>query len=427
MAQSSTLSGSAAFGDWHQDRPGVARKFSAADIPPPKKDTNRETPDLNNHPQVVARGTRTPTVPAGFKVTLFASGLEQAREIKVAPNGDVFVADSKAGQIVMFRPNGDGPPAKQVFAQDLNRPFGIAFYPDGDSPQWIYIGETGQIVRYPYRSGDVKAQGGPQVIVPDIPTTHHWTRDVIVAPGGQTLLYSLGSGSNDGGDMTPMSPEQIRAFAAAHALGEAWGNEAGRAEVREFSPDGKIVKPYVTGIRNCVAMATQPANDKVWCVVNERDALGNDTPPEYATALRQGAFYGWPWFYIGGHPDPRWPNARPDLALRVTEPDLLMQAHTAPLGIAFYTGKQFPADYRGDAFVTMHGSWDRTVRNGYKVVRLRMRNGTPTGVVEDFMTGFVIDDHEVWGRPVGVAVAKDGSILVSEDGSNTIWRVTAGS
>jgi hypothetical protein len=222
-----------------------------------------------------------------------------------------------------------------------------------------------------------------------------------------------------------MSPGQIRAFAASHALGEAWGNEEGRAQVREFSPDGAMVKPYVTGIRNCVAMATQPETDKIWCVVNERDALGNDTPPEYATALRQGAFYGWPWFYIGAHPDPRWANARSDLVPKVTEPDVLMQAHTAPLGITFYTGRQFPEEYQGDAFIAMHGSWDRTVRSGYKVVRLRMHNGTPTGVVEDFVTGFVVDDHNVWGRPTGVAVAKDGSLLVSEDGANTIWRVTA--
>jgi glucose/arabinose dehydrogenase len=425
IAQNPILSGSAAFGNWRQDRPGVTRKFGPTDIPPPKAGTDKETPDLNNHPRVVDRGASAPSVPPGFSVTLFASGLQQARELKVAPNGDVFVADSKAGQVVVFRPNGAGVASRQVFATGLNRPFGIAFYPSGTSPEWVYIGETGRIVRFPYRNGNVKARGNLQVIVPDIPTTHHWTRDVAVAPGGQTLLYSLGSGSNDGGDMAALTPDQIRAFAASHALGEAWGSETGRAEVREFSPDGKMVRPYVTGIRNCVAMAPQPGTDKVWCVVNERDALGNDTPPEYATALRPGAFYGWPWFYIGGHQDPRWPDARPDLSTKVTEPDVLIQAHTAPLGIAFYTGTQFPADYRGDAFITMHGSWDRTVRSGYKVVRLKMHDGAPTGEVEDFVTGFVVDDHAVWGRPVGVAVGQDGSLLVSEDGANTIWRVSA--
>jgi glucose/arabinose dehydrogenase len=286
------------------------------------------------------------------------------------------------------------------------------------------VGETDKIVRLPYRSGALAAAGPKQVVVANVPSVHHWTRDVAVSADGRSLFYSVGSGSNVGGDMAAAPPGGLAAFAASHPLGQAWGSEQGRAEVRQFDPDGRGVRTYATGLRNCVSMAVQPGSGALWCVVNERDGLGDNTPPEYATSVRQGAFYGWPWYYIGDHPDPRLAG-RADLKGKVTAPDVLMQAHTAPLGLAFYEGGQFPADYRGDAFVAMHGSWDRTVRDGYKVVRLRFSGARPTGVVEDFLTGFVIDDHAVWGRPVGVAVAGDGALLVSDDGSGSIWRVAA--
>jgi glucose/arabinose dehydrogenase len=193
--------------------------------------------------------------------------------------------------------------------------------------------------------------------------------------------------------------------------------------VRAYDPDGKNGRVVATGLRNCSGMTVQPATGALWCVVNERDGLGDDVPFEYATSVKQGAFYGWPWHYIGDHEDPRHAGERPDLAGKATVPDVLMQAHSAPLNIAFYEGGMFPAEYRGDAFVALHGSWNRGTRTGYKVVRLKFEDGRPTGAYQDFMTGFVVSDAAVWGRPVGVAVAKDGALIVTEDGSGTIWRV----
>lgn len=421
----STALGADFYDNWRQDRPGVQRRLTVADIPPPKRGTSKEEPDLNNHPRIVHLAGARPKVGPGFAVQLYASGLSQPREIRIAPNGDVFVAESGAGQILVFKAaDGNGHlAAPHVFAKGLTRPFGMAFYPLGPDPKWVYVGEPTRIIRLPYKSGETVTGGPAQTVIPNLPGNHHWTRAIVVAADGKTLLYSIGSGSNEAGDMPATPPGGPRAFIAAHPLGEAWGPELGRAEVRQFNPDGGNAHAYATGLRNCVDMALQPGSGALWCVVNERDALGDNTPPDYATSVRPGAFYGWPWYYIGGHPDPRL-GGRPDLAGKVTVPDVLLQAHSAPLGIAFYGGGQFPAGYDGDAFVTMHGSWDRTTRVGYKVVRLRFQAGRPTGVVQDFMTGFVIDDHSVWGRPVGVAVARDGALLVSDDGSGSLWRVT---
>jgi glucose/arabinose dehydrogenase len=206
-------------------------------------------------------------------------------------------------------------------------------------------------------------------------------------------------------------------------MGAAWGDNLGRADVLAFSPEGGAPIPFATGLRNCSAEATQPATGALWCAVNERDGLGDDLPPDYATRVEAGAFYGWPWFYLGGHPDPRMGGARMDLAGHVTVPDVLIQAHSAPVGMVFYDAGAFPAEYRGDAFVALHGSWNRSKRTGYKVVRLRFQDGKPTGVYEDFLTGFVASDQAVWGRPVGLTVMGDGSLLVSEDANGTIWRV----
>ena len=192
----------------------------------------------------------------------------------------------------------------------------------------------------------------------------------------------------------------------------------------QFEPTGPALHPFATGLRNCVGLAVQPASGALWCATNERDGLGDDLPPDYATRVGEGAFYGWPWFYIGAHEDPRLRGRRPDLAGRVTVPDVLIQPHSAPLGIAFYDGAMFPPEYRGDAFVTLHGSWNRGQRTGYKVIRLRLDHGRPTGGYEDFLTGFVTLDDAVWARPVGLAVLGDGSLVVTEDGNGTIWRVT---
>ena len=410
------------FGDWRQDTPGVVHRITPQDLPPPMA-----TPFAANGPSLVRRPEGIlPQAPPGFTVVLYAAGLEGPRTIRVAPNGDVFVAESLGGRVRVFRGSaGAARPAEAAaFAAGLNLPYGIAFFPPGPEPAYVYVAETNRVVRFPYKSGDLKPAGPAEVIVPGLPTGGHWTRDLAVAPDGGQLFLSVGSGANET-RLPSRTPEQVRAFEAAHGLGAAWGPEADRADVLALDPLGRAVRPYANGLRNCSGEAIQPATGALWCVVNERDGLGDDLPPDYVTAVHQGGFYGWPWYYIGEHPDPREPGERADLAGAVTVPDVLIQPHSAPLGLAFYEGAMFPPEYRGDAFVALHGSWNRRLRTGYKVVRLRMRDGKPTGEYEDFLTGFVTQAG-VWGRPVGVAVAQDGALLVSEDGGNTIWRVSYG-
>jgi glucose/arabinose dehydrogenase len=276
----------------------------------------------------------------------------------------------------------------------------------------------------PYRNGDLTARGAAETIVPHLPVGGHATRDVAFSPDGATMYVSVGSGSNDAEGMGRLSDAELRKWTADHPLGATWGDEARRADVLAFDPQGKNERIFATGIRNCVGLAIDRASGTVWCSTNERDGLGDDVPPDYITRVRDGAFYGWPWYYIGAHEDPRHPDARPDLKDRITIPDVLLQAHSASLGMTFYDGTQFPAAYRGNIFAAEHGSWNRSKRTGYKVVRVVVENGVPTGEYEDFVTGFVINDSEVWGRPVGVTVDKDGALLVSEDGSGTIWRVS---
>jgi glucose/arabinose dehydrogenase len=216
----------------------------------------------------------------------------------------------------------------------------------------------------------------------------------------------------------------LKAWIEGHPLGASWGSESNRADVLVFDPDGKNPGVFATGIRNCVGLAVHPRTGDAYCSTNERDGLGDNLVPDYVTRVREGAFYGWPWFYIGGNQDPHHAGERPDLKDKVTVPDVLVQAHSASLGLAFYTGNAFPAEYSGDGFAAEHGSWNRSKRTGYKVIRIRLKDGVPTGEYQDFVTGFVVNDSEVWGRPVGVAVAHDGALLVSEDGNGTIWRIT---
>ena len=240
--------------------------------------------------------------------------------------------------------------------------------------------------------------------MPDVPVGHHWTRDITFSPDGKRLLLAVGSGDNVGDD-----PK---------------ADETRRADILDYDPDGHDMRIYASGIRNPVTIAFYPGSNDLWTTTNERDLLGDNLPPDYVTRVKPGGFYGWPWFYIGGNQDPRHKGEHDELKDKVAVPDVLFQPHSAPLGLAFYTGSQFPAAYRGSAFVAMHGSWNRAQRTGYKLVRIPVENGKPTGAYEDFMTGFVTGDGAVWGRPVGVVVAKDGSLLLSDDGSGTVWRIS---
>jgi glucose/arabinose dehydrogenase len=424
--------GDAATGSWHDDRPGVRRLLRPQDLPPMTKPTYGVA-------EIVAMPAGgEPRLPRGFSAALVTtSGIRKPRVIRVAPNGDLFVADTMFGSVHVLRvPAGSATPEQStVFASGLTQPYGIAFYPLGPNPQWVYVANSDGVVRFRYKNGDLEATGKPERIVEGIPRTHHYARDIVFSPDGSRLFLSVGSGSNVALDMFPephwtMIPEPrdvdgVAEWVKTRPLGAAWDTEELRADVLSFDPNGKDLKIVATGLRNCAGMALQPITAQLWCVVNERDELGDNTPFEYATHVVDGAFYGWPWFFIGGHEDPRQAGARVDLKNQVTIPDVLMQAHSAPLQMAFYDRDAFPAGYRGSAFVTMHGSWNRSQRTGYKVVRLLFdAGGKPTGEYEDFMTGFVVSDTGVWGRPVGVAVANDGSLFVTEDGNGTIWRVT---
>ncbi len=302
-----------------------------------------------------------------------------------------------------------------MFAEGLVRPFGIAFYPSAD-PHWVYVATPGEIVRFAYRSGDARASSRAETIAHLPSGGVHWTRDIAFSPDDRTMFVSVGSATND--------DEGARPDQGATPPGASSGVERDRADVLAFDPDGSHERVFATGIRNCSGLAVQPSTGALWCAVNERDGLGDNLPPDYATPVAEGAFYGWPWYYIGDHQDPRHEGQRSDLAGRVTVPDVLFQPHSAPLGITFNESGQFPAEYEGDAFVAFHGSWNRAKRTGYKVVRLLMRDGKPTGVTEDFLTGFVADDESVWGRPVDLAVTKDGALLVTDDEGGAIWRVS---
>lgn len=401
-----TLTGKDALGDWTTDAPGVRRKVTIADMAKPF-----ETPSAMNFPRVVPRPEGAwPKAPEGFKVTEFASKLSEPRVIVRAPNGDLFLAESRANRIRVFRDaDGDGKPeVNEIFATGLNRPFGIAFYPVGPEPKFVYVGNTDSVVRFPYKNGDTKVSGKAEMIVKDIPSGNervggggHWTRDLEFSPDGKTLYVSVGSRSNNDDDK----------------------RETRRAAILAFDPDGKNERVFASGIRNPVGLATHPKTGQLWTSVNERDLLGDHLPPDYITHIEEGGFYGWPWFYIGPNEDPRYKGKHPELKEKVIVPDVLLQSHMASIDMTFYDGDQFPKEYLYDAFAAEHGSWNRARRTGYKVIRVPMKDGKATGEYEDFLVGFVTKDGNVWGRPAGVAVAKDGSLIVTDDGSGTVWRV----
>jgi len=420
-ASAQLRAGAEAYGDFTQDAPGVRRHITPADLPAPYA-----TKGVPNMSSIVSEPAGVlPKVPAGFSVEPFAQ-LKRPRVIRVAPNGDIFIAQTAVDQVTVLRAaDGAAKPAEtELFAGHLNGPYGIAFYPAGPNPQYVYIANEDSVVRFPYKSGDMKASGPAETVVPKLPEGGgHVTRDIAFSPDGSRLYISVGSSSNnsaEGGDA-----KEIQAAEKERGLGASLGDEAWRADVLVTSPDGKAgLKSFANGIRNCAGLTVQPQTGDVWCATNERDMLGDNLPPDYATRVQEGAFYGWPWYYIGDHEDPTRKGERPDLAAKVTVPDVLIQPHSAPLQIAFYTGNQFPAEYRNSPFITLHGSWNRANRTGYKVVRAIFKDGKPTGEYEDFMTGLVTSAGTVWGRPVGVATAHDGSLLISEDGNGTIWRVT---
>jgi glucose/arabinose dehydrogenase len=399
----------APFTDFRGQAPGRVHKILPGDLPPPFA-----TPAAQNSPRVVPRPREAwPQAPAGFRVSLYADKLWNPRLLRTAPNGDVFVAESKPGAIRVLR--GVGPDGRalenRIFAKGLDRPFGIAFYPPGSAPRWLYVGDTDAVVRFPYASGDLEARGPPQRVA-ELPGGGllkgggHWTRDVAFSPDGKKMYVSVGSRSNN--DDTDGNPAEHR-----------------RADILEFDPEGKGERVFAWGIRNAVGIAVDPRTGELWASVNERDNLGDDLVPDYVTRVREGGFYGWPWFYMGGNQDPRHAGKHPELRDKVIVPDVLVQAHDASLEMIFYEGAQLPAQYRGDVFAAQHGSWNRELRTGYEVIRVPLHQASrPTGEYEDFLTGFVTPDGEVWGRPVGVTVASDGALLVSDDGSNSIWRVT---
>jgi glucose/arabinose dehydrogenase len=428
-----TITGQAAFADYTQQVPGVRRKITVADLPEPKPSES-----VDNGPVLVNRPEDAwPIAPAGFKVQLYAGGdartpmqrsennkethpptsgtFVMPRIIRTAPNGDLFVADSQAGSILVLRGVTAAGKAATIstYATGLDHPFGITFYPSGAKPKWIYVGNATTVVRFAYNSGDLQATSGPQTIVANIPGYAqlrgggHWTRDVVFSADGKYLLVSVGSGSNvDDPDTHP--------------------NEFHRADVLEFTPEGQFVEVYAYGLRNCVGEAINPITGQLWCSTNERDGLGNNLVPDYVTSVREGGFYGWPWYYMGGHQDPRLIGTHPELKSKVITPDVLVQPHMASLEMTFYpTAKStFPAQYDGDGFAAEHGSWNRDHRGGYEVIRIPMEKGKATGEYEDFLTGFVTKDGKVWGRPVGVSTGHDGALYVTDDGSRSVWRVS---
>ena len=393
----------APFSDFRTESPGTVHRITVADLPAPFA-----TEAVNNGPKVVPRpeGAMPKAMP-GYSVTLYSSELQAPRLIRTAPNGDLFVAETGQGRVRVLRGVDATGKAQEVevFASGLNRPFGIAFYPLGPKPEFVYVGNTDSIVRFPYQSGDLKARGPHQVLVTgQFPGGGHSTRDVVFTKDGKKMYVGVGSRSNvDDPDTTP--------------------EEKDRATILEFNVDGTGRRVYATGIRNAVGLAIHPTTGQLWVSVNERDNLGDNLVPDYITHVEDGGFYGWPWYYMGGIQDPRHAGKHPELKSTVKVPDVLLQPHSGSLEMVFYDGKQFPAEDRDSIFSAAHGSWNKALRTGYKVIRTPLKNGTPTGEYQDFLTGFVTAEGQVWGRPVGVAVASDGALVVTDDAANTIWRV----
>ena len=356
----------------------------------------------NNAPVVVPlpQGFQ-PQLPPGFKVSILAAGFDQPRWLAIAPDGDVFVADSGAGKVIVLHAShapADGA-SRAVFAEHLNRPFGIAFH-----DRYVYVANTNQVVRFPYDSKTSLRLGEAEPILdlPGLGYNQHWTRSLAFSPDGKELFVSVGSRTNVSIESDPR-----------------------RGAILVADPDGKNMRIFASGLRNAVGIAFNPESDTLWAAVNERDDLGEDVPSDFFTHVTAGGFYGWPYAYLGQHIDNRV-APRPDLVAKTIVPDLLLGAHVAPLEFAFYEKQQFPSPYRQGAFVAEHGSWNRRIRSGYQVVFIPFRDGLPSGEPRSFFSGFVPDPlgRQVYGRMVGVAVDADGALLISDDGQKLIWRVS---
>jgi glucose/arabinose dehydrogenase len=382
-----------------QGSTGILRHYDIklADLPAPEVLTGPR-----NQSKVIPRPEGAElALPAGFQISVYAEGdLQQPRGLLQAPNGDVFVSESQPNRITVLRDsNNDGKVDERfVFATGLSRPYGMALWRD-----YLYVGNQNGLVRFKYKPGQTKAEGEPEKLV-DLPAgAGHWTRNVIFNAAGTKMYVAVGSGSNVSAGEPPI-----------------------RAAISEFNPDGTGHRIYASGTRNPVGLAWNPTTKQLWAAVEERDLIGDDLVPEYVTSIKEGAFYGWPYSYLGQHEDPRRKGEAPELVKKAIVPDVLIQAHSAVLGMTFYEGKMFPADYQGDAFVALHGSWNRASRTGYKIIRIKFKDGKPVGGYDDFVVGWMLgeDKPEVWGRPVGVLVLKDGSMLITDDGGNKVWRVT---
>lgn len=380
--------------------PGERIVVRPADLPAPYA-----TPSVANPPDIVRRPAgATLRVPAGFRADLFAEGLGNARNLAVAPNGDVFLAELADGRVTILRDAAGTGRASQreVFVDGLVMPYGIAFREGA-----VYIADLAAVWRYPYRPGDTKPAGPRVEVTPDGAlgsADGHFTRNIVFSPDGDRFYVAIGSRGNLGEEPAP------------------------RATVTEFHADGSGARTFASGLRNAVGIAFYPGTTDLYVVVNERDGLGDGLVPDFLTRVRDGDFYGWPYAYTGRHPQPGpFGQRRPDLVAKTLVPDVLFRSHSAPLGLAFYTGTQFPAEYRGDAFVTLHGSWNASQPTGYDVVRVPFRDRRPVGHYEIFASGFWLADERrarVWGRPVGIAVGKDGSLLVADDAGRTVWRIS---
>jgi glucose/arabinose dehydrogenase len=372
------------------------------ELPPPYK-----TESVRNSSDVIGwENNATPVAPSGFTVTKYAGDLEGPRWIYVLPNGDVLIAESNKGRIQLLRDkDGDGTPEqKTVFLSDLDMPFGMLLLNNN-----FYVANQNAVMRFPYTKDATTITADGQKIL-DIPGGgRHWTRNIVANKNGTKIYVSVGSASDHAEDGIE--------------------KENRRTCILEINPDGSGERLYASGLRNPVGMDWAPGTSTLWTAVNERDELGDELVPDYATSVKDGGFYGWPYSYFGQNEDPRIEakDKRPDLVKRAIVPDVPLGSHTASLGLAFYTGKSFPEKYHNGMFIGQHGSWNSSVLVGYKVVFVPFNNGKP-GKPEDFLTGFIADQNKskVYGRPVGVAVLPDGSLLVADDAGGTIWRVTSG-